>query len=140
MYLEDIPLPEALSRLDMALKDANLEGVLGSEKIPLDLSALGRILAEPVWAKLSSPHYHAAAMDGYAVRAKETEGAMATQPVALLVGDLAVYIDTGDPLPEFADAVIPIENVEPLDARANIRGGYCRLPFGATCRAQTASG
>jgi putative molybdopterin biosynthesis protein len=119
MYLEDIPLPEALSRLDMALKDANLEGVLGSEKIPLDLSALGRILAEPVWAKLSSPHYHAAAMDGYAVRAKETEGAMATQPVALLVGDLAVYIDTGDPLPEFADAVIPIENVEPLDEEGN---------------------
>ena len=115
MYLEDIPLPEALSRLDMALKDANLDGVLGSEKIPLDVSALGRILAEPVWAKLSSPHYHAAAMDGYAVRAKVTEGAMATQPIILLSGNQAVYVDTGDPLPEFADAVIPIENVEPLD-------------------------
>ena len=115
MYLEDIPLPEALSRLDLALKEANLEGVLGSEKIPLDVSALGRILAEPVWAKLSSPHYHAAAMDGYAVRARETEGAMATEPVTLLYENQTEYVDTGDPLPEFADAVIPIENVEPLD-------------------------
>lgn len=115
MYLEDIPLPEALSRLDLALKEANLEGVLGSEKIPLDVSALGRILVEPVWAKLSSPHYHAAAMDGYAVRARETEGAMATEPVTLLYENQTEYVDTGDPLPEFADAVIPIENVEPLD-------------------------
>ncbi len=116
VYLEDIPLEEALSRFDNALKDVNLGGLLGAEQIPLDLAALGRILAEPVWAKLSSPHYHAAAMDGFAVRAIETEGAMATKPITLLTGEQAVYIDTGDPLPEFADAVIPIENVEPVDS------------------------
>ena len=119
MYLEDIPLPDALSRLDKALNEANLDGVLGQEKLPLDKQVLGRTLAEPVWAKISSPHYHAAAMDGFAVRAVETEGALATQPVTMLVEDQAVYIDTGDPLPEFADAVIPIENVEPLDSEGN---------------------
>jgi putative molybdopterin biosynthesis protein len=119
MYLEDIPLPEAISRLDLALNEANLGGVLGQEELPLDIQILGRTLADPVWAMISSPHYHAAAMDGFAVRAVETEGALATQPVTLTVEDQAVYIDTGDPLPDFADAVIPIENVEPLDANGH---------------------
>lgn len=115
MYLQDIPLPEALSRLELALEKAGLSGVLGGEWIPLDKSALGRTLAEPVWAKISSPHYHAAAMDGFAVQAGDTEGALPTLPRTLLVGEQAVYVDTGDPLPSPADAVIPVENVEPLD-------------------------
>ncbi|UCF28795.1 MAG: molybdopterin biosynthesis protein [Chloroflexota bacterium] len=119
MYLEDIPLPEALSRLDKALEAANIAEILGQEQLPVDKLVLGRTLAEPVWAKISSPHYHSAAMDGFAVRSVETEGAMATQPVNLLVEDQALYIDTGNPLPEFADAVIPIENVESLDPDGN---------------------
>ncbi|MFN2214824.1 MAG: molybdopterin biosynthesis protein [Anaerolineales bacterium] len=115
MYLEDIPYPDALDRFENALRKAGLWGLLGSESIPLGINLLGRILAEPVWAKISSPHYHAAAMDGFAVRAVDTEGALSTQPLSLKVVDQAVYVDTGDPLPETADAVIPIENVEPLD-------------------------
>jgi len=55
MYLEDIPLPEAFSRLEKFLTDANLWDRLGFETIPLDAEALGRTLAEPVWAKISSP-------------------------------------------------------------------------------------
>jgi putative molybdopterin biosynthesis protein len=116
MYLEDIPLPEAHARLESALVKANLWGVLGVDKISLNESALGRTLAEPVWAKLSSPHYHASGMDGFAVRAIETEGASPTKPITLLTGEEAIYLDTGGPIPDFADAVIPIENVEPLDA------------------------
>jgi len=115
MYLEDIPYPDALDRFENALRKAGLWGLLGSESIPLGINLLGRILAEPVWAKISSPHYHAAAMDGFAVRAVDTEGALSTKPLSLKVVDQAVYVDTGDPLPETADAVIPIENVEPLD-------------------------
>jgi putative molybdopterin biosynthesis protein len=116
MYLEDIPLAEAFSRLEQALERANLLGRLGTTWIPLDENALGRTLAEPVWAKLSSPHYHAAAMDGYAVMAEDTEGALQTRPVMLQVNLQAVYVDTGDALPASANAVIPIENVEPLDS------------------------
>ncbi len=115
MYLEDIPLPEAISRFENALREVNLWGVLDIERISLNEAALGRILAEPVWAKISSPHYHAAAMDGFAVHSIDTLGAKPTQPITLLVGNDTLYIDTGDPLPEFADAVIPIEDVEPLD-------------------------
>ncbi len=115
VYLHDIPLPEARARLEAALQAAGRAGRLGVEDIPLDEHALGRVLAEPVWAKLSSPHYHAAAMDGFAVRAEETAGAMPTAPVTLRCDEAAFYLDTGDPLPVWANAVIPIENVEPLD-------------------------
>jgi putative molybdopterin biosynthesis protein len=115
IYLHDIPLPEAQTRLENALKKAGLWGVLEIEEIPLDEIAASRVLAEPVWAKISSPHYHAAAMDGFAVRSASTDGAMPTNPVTLRYDEQAVYIDTGDPLPGWADSVIPIENVEPLD-------------------------
>lgn len=119
MYLQDIPLPEAIERFKNALISAQIWGVLGVEQIPLDENALGRTLAEPVWAKLSSPHYHAAAMDGYAVRAEHTNGAMLTNPISLNIGAEAIYIDTGDPLPEWANAVIQVEEVEILDSQGN---------------------
>src|SRR5689334_21577707 len=120
IYLHDIPLSEAQARLKQALQDADLWRVLGSETIPLDENALGRVTAEPVWAKISSPHYHASAMDGFAVRAIATSGAMPSRPVTLQIGVEAVYVDTGDPLPYWANAVIPIENVESLDELENI--------------------
>jgi len=124
IYLHDIPLPEARKRFESALISANLWGLLETEEIPLDHNAVVRILAEPVWAKTSSPHYHSAAMDGFAVRSGDTIGALPTQPVLLKYGGYdeiqkTVYIDTGDPLPEWADAVIPIENVEPLNVQGH---------------------
>ncbi|WP_298007784.1 MULTISPECIES: molybdopterin biosynthesis protein [Anaerolinea] len=115
VYLHDIPLPEAQQRFTQALAGAGMDGFLGKEEIPLDEQALGRVLAEPVWARLSSPHYHAAAMDGFALRAEATAGASPTRPVTLQVSEQAVYVDTGDPLPDWANAVVPIENVEALD-------------------------
>ncbi len=122
VYIHDIPLPEAKSRFQSALEGAGRWQVLGVDEIPLDEKALGRVLAEPVWAKISSPHYHASAMDGFAVRAPDTNGAMPTSPITIPVNSslpdepCSTYIDTGDPLPLWANAVIPIENVEPLDA------------------------
>jgi putative molybdopterin biosynthesis protein len=115
IYLHDIPLSEAQARLQSALDEVSLWQILGAEEIPLDENALGRVLVEPVWAKISSPHYHASAMDGFAVRAGDTEGAMPTHPLALVYNEQAIYIDTGDPLPLWANAVIPIENIEPLN-------------------------
>jgi putative molybdopterin biosynthesis protein len=120
IYLHDIPLPEAQKRLELALRAAGRWGLLGVEEIPLDEGALGRVLAEPVWAKISSPHYHASAMDGYAIRSEDTTGAMPTAPLTLVIESQAVYVDTGDPLPAWANAVIPIENIEPLDERDGV--------------------
>src|SRR5918996_2095872 len=120
VYLHDIPLPEAQSRLQQALQNAGVWRVLGKETIPLDENALGRVTSEPIWAKISSPHYHASAMDGFAVQAIATNGALPSQPVTLRIGHEAAYVDTGDPLPEWANAVIPIENVESLDEVGNV--------------------
>ncbi len=122
IYLQDIPLPQALQRLQTALEEAGLWGVLGSEELPLDENLIGRVTAEPVWARLSSPHYHSAAMDGFALRAEEIAGAMPTRPVTLTAGSQAVYVDTGDPLPAWANAVIPIEQVEALDEEGRLTG------------------
>ncbi len=115
VYLHDIPLPEAQKRLQEALQSAGLWRVLGAEEIPLNEHAVGRVLAQPVWARISSPHYHASAMDGFAVQARQTDGASQTNPLTLIYGHQAVYVDTGDPLPTWADAVIMIEHVEALD-------------------------
>ncbi len=115
IYLHDIPLSQAQERLRQALEDAGLWRILGVETLPLDENATGRVLAEPVWANISSPHYHASAMDGFALRAERTSGAMPTKPVTLQVGEEAEYVDTGDPLPDWANAVVPIEQVEALD-------------------------
>jgi putative molybdopterin biosynthesis protein len=114
VYLHDIPLSIARERFEQALSTAKLIGRLGEEQLPLDAKLLNRVLSRPVWAKISSPHFHAAAMDGFAVRARDTVGALPNAPLVLAIGQDSVYLDTGDPVPGWADAVIPIENVEPL--------------------------
>jgi putative molybdopterin biosynthesis protein len=115
IYLQDIPLDLAQARFQQALQAAGVWQLLGAEEVPLDEHALGRVLGEAVWARLSSPHYHASAMDGFALRAASSLGALPSRPVALRIGEEVVYVDTGDPLPDWANAVVPIENVEALD-------------------------
>ena len=77
--------------------------------------AVGRVLAEPVYAQLSSPNFHLAAMDGLAVRAEITFGTSAATPRTLIVGKDALYVNTGHLLPENTNAVIMVENVNELD-------------------------
>ncbi len=118
IYLDDIALSEAWARLSKALEAAGRWGPLDGEDVPLD-RALGRVTAAPMWAKLSAPHYHASAMDGFAIRAAETAAAADNAPVQLALGPLgpAKYVDTGDPVPAWADAVVPIEQAQLLDER-----------------------
>jgi putative molybdopterin biosynthesis protein len=120
LYLHDIPLFEAIKCLEDALTEANLWKVLGAETIPLDENALGRVLAFPLHAKISSPNYNSAAMDGFAVKTEETIGAKPAYPISLLNESQAKYVDTGDPIPDGFNAVIPVEEVESLDANGNI--------------------
>jgi len=119
-YLKDIPLDEAWRRLIQALEAAGLWSPIGSEEIATE-HALGRVTAEPVWARLSSPGYHAAAMDGYAILAGATENASDRSPVVLSLPDQAKYVDTGDPLPDGCDSIVPIEEVEPVGPRTDGR-------------------
>lgn len=114
VYLEDIPLDEARARLAQALTEAGRGRPLDGEVMPL-ADALGRVTAEPVWARLSAPHYHAAAMDGFAVRAEETLNATETRPLSLLINQHANPVNTGDRLPDRMNAVIMIEDVQQTD-------------------------
>jgi molybdenum cofactor synthesis domain-containing protein len=84
------------------------------EEVPSH-QALHRVLARPVVARRSVPHYHGAAMDGIAVRAENTFGASDVRPLQLVLGTDAFAVDTGDPLPSNTDAVIMIEQVENID-------------------------
>jgi putative molybdopterin biosynthesis protein len=78
-------------------------------------NALGRVTAEPVYAGLSAPTYHSAAMDGIAVRAEATYGATDQTPKILRTGDEAVWINTGHALPEGYNAVIMVEKIHERD-------------------------
>jgi molybdopterin molybdotransferase len=110
---------------------------LGSESVALP-QAVGRVLAGDVMAPVPVPAFDRAAMDGYALRGRETFGADAYNPLEfLIVGQAfparpwlgsvgpgqAVRIMTGAPLPDGADAVLQAEAAEevPNTERARLR-------------------
>jgi len=109
IYLEDKPRAEALREI---LDYASLSPK--TELIPIS-DALGRITAEPIFANVSMPHYHASAMDGVAVCAEETYEAHEQRPLHLKRGEQFAYVDTGNAIPQQFNAVIMIENVQILD-------------------------
>jgi molybdopterin molybdotransferase len=97
---------------------------VGHERVHL-LEAAGRILYEDIRSDINIPPFDNSAMDGYAVRSTDTKGSTATTPVPFMVaGEIqaggglkdrilakgtAIRIMTGAPVPEGADAVIPVE-------------------------------
>lgn len=101
-----------------------------SEKVAT-VRARNRVLAEDLFSAVDLPHFHRAAMDGYAVKAKDTFGASQTLPAylklagmvemgkeakqALNTGD-AMRISTGGMMPPLADAVVMVEYTDETDA------------------------
>lgn len=114
VYLKMKPLAEAREILFEAFPGF---GTAPAETVPTP-EAVGRVLAEPVFADLSSPHFHAAAMDGVAVKAEITYGAGETRPRTLRIGEDAVFVNTGHPLPEGTDAVIIVEDLNEVEPGA----------------------
>jgi molybdopterin molybdotransferase len=114
---------------------------LGAEDVPIARAA-GRIVAEPALAVTDLPPFDSSAMDGYAVRAADTPGALtvvghsaAGKPEARTLGvGEAIVISTGAVVPAGADAVVPVERtsgnveVEAVSAGDNVRprGGDAR--------------
>jgi putative molybdopterin biosynthesis protein len=116
-YLKKTPLTEAREMFLATVEPSRL----ALEEIAVD-DGLDRITAEPVFAKISSPHYHASAMDGICVRAEDTFGATEFVGKKLNLtntdtpGPAAFkYVDTGNALPAWANAVIMIEKVHQID-------------------------
>ncbi len=112
-YLDSVPVDDALATW---LASLELEP-LGDETASAPGSTR-RALAEPVFARVSSPHYHAAAMDGIAVDAAATYGAGETRPIVLEPDSGFDWVDTGDPMPRGRNAVIMSEDVTWLDSGA----------------------
>jgi molybdopterin molybdotransferase len=98
-------------------------GATAPERVPV-VEAVGRVSAEEVRAPEAVPAFANSAMDGYAVRSDDTAGApvvlrevartLAGQGAAESIdpGE-AVRIMTGAPVPEGADAVVPVERTRP---------------------------
>ena len=113
-FVHDVPAAEAYAAWMEACRGAGCPERLEVVRVALD-QAVGRVTAEPVWARRSSPPFDAAAMDGIAVRAADTVGAAETSPV-LLGPEMYEVVDTGDPMPPGRDAVVMREQVHWLGA------------------------
>ena len=113
-----IPFHQALQvAFDLAAQ------VEGTEALSPDL-AVGRVVAAPVLAPVDVPPSDRAAMDGYAARVADLSNAgpegrvglhctgrvlAGEMPAVAVVEGTCVEIATGAPLPDGADAVIPVE-------------------------------
>lgn len=122
LTLAEMSPEEALERFLSELEFQSLSGRIDAEDVPIT-DSLGRICAQPVSARMNSPHYYAAAQDGLAVRSWDTHDASEATPVELrpiripaglesapvnMPGLWGAFVETGSPLPVGTDAVIPV--------------------------------
>jgi len=134
-----ITIEEALDKILFRIQP------LGYEKVSI-LDALGRVCAEDILANRDIPPFDNSAMDGYAVRSEDIQNASSNHPVRVeVIEDLpagfiskkklergkAIRIMTGAPVPEEADAVVPVEDTKKEDRfalifRATLRGEHIR--------------
>jgi len=131
-FLDVVTRDEAERRFREHLKLAPL----GPETIPLH-EALGRVLAGDVIAPIDVPGFDRSNVDGFAVQAADTWGAMEEQARTLaLAGETlapgivpqrevthghATAIATGGMLPRGADAVVMVEHTDAEDGQVVIR-------------------
>lgn len=109
IYIANLPVEEAISLYQNALPSNRKV-----EVIPVE-DSLFRINVSAVFAEISSPHYHGAAMDGIAVTAIDTYGASEKTPKYLIEGEHFEYINTGSPIPPNRDSVIMIEDIDQVE-------------------------
>lgn len=114
IYLDKVPLGEALERWLAMCREEGVAFPLAAEAVAT-ADALGRVTAEALFARLSSPPFHSSAMDGVAVSADRTFGASDTSPVRLRMGTDVELIDTGEPVPPAFDAVIMVEDLNEVE-------------------------
>ncbi|MGD8706195.1 MAG: molybdopterin biosynthesis protein, partial [Syntrophobacterales bacterium] len=111
IYLKMKSLEEAR---EIFLGHWNVDGMLSGETLA-SVDSVGRVTAAPVFARFSAPTFHSAAMDGISVQAERTFGATQESPMQLELGTDANWINTGQPIPADADAVIMVENIHQID-------------------------
>ncbi len=122
-FAQRVTVEHAIAWIDSVLAEFRS---LPTVELPLR-EAAGRVLADDVVSPLNVPRFARSMMDGFAVRSEETYGATSYNPLALrIIGTClpgtpfpttvnsgeAVRIMTGAPLPQGADAVVPVEQTE----------------------------
>lgn len=112
--LECVPYEEAQERWHNELEFRKLLTAKPSEEIDA-VDSVDRVTAEAVVARRSSPHYYMAAVDGLAVKSTHTFAATPEKPVAVHLGEDGNFVDTGSPLPEGTDTVVPLYEVHFID-------------------------
>jgi len=114
---------------------------LAAEDVPVARAA-GRVVAEPALAVTDLPPFDSSAMDGYAVRARDTPGPLtvvghsaAGKPESRALGaGEAIAISTGAVVPEGADAVVPVERTSGEVEVEGVRPGENVRPQGGDAR------
>jgi len=123
---------------------------LETEEVPI-LSALGQVLAEDVRSSIDIPPLDNAAMDGYAIQARDTDNASPQSPRLLRVIDTviagaisqrevtpgtAIRIMTGAPVPKGADSVVRFEDTDEDQRQPPISeiGILCKVKPGLNIR------
>src|SRR5450830_24006 len=114
IYLENVPLDKALERWLALCREDGVRFPTEAEEVATG-EAAGRVVAEPLFAKISSPPFHSSAMDGVAVFASDTYGATEASPARIVLGSNVELIDTGDPIPAGSDAVIMVEDLNEVE-------------------------
>ncbi len=105
-----------------------LPGSQGSERVFLE-NALNRVLAEDIVAKYDNPYRETASMDGFAVRFEDQDKEIkiigknpaGTFELTKISDGEAVKTYTGSFMPENADTLVPIENVEVRGDRLTVK-------------------
>ena len=109
VYINNKSLKEAKELWLAALEKHGFFTHNTEEEIAVD-DSLGRLTAEPIIAKRSSPSYNAAAMDGIAVHFNDLAGASEASPLRL-TADKYTPVNTGNAIPLGFNAVVMIEDV-----------------------------
>src|SRR5436305_740695 len=118
-FLRDAPLDRARAEWRRCRETTGCPQRVEPVSVSIEY-AVGRVTAEPIWARRSSPPFDSAAMDGIAVRSSETVGASESSPLLLDNGSFVV-VDTGDPLPVGYDAVVMREHTHYVEGHAELR-------------------
>ena len=107
LYLTNTPIEEAYTRYMTALK-----GKISPQYEEVKVAdSLHRVTKEAIYSRRCSPLFNAAAMDGIAVIARNTQGASEKEPVILHEEEDYLVVDTGDPVMLPYDAVIMAEDL-----------------------------
>lgn len=124
-FFNTITVEKAIEMLNENFKDLTID----VETVHI-LNSRNRVLAKDIYSTIDVPEFNRSTVDGYAILTRDSHGSSTSIPAMLnIVGKVkmgeyvdkeiksgeAIYVPTGGMIPQGADGVIMIEDVEELD-------------------------